>query len=156
MAVQTKYRQPRAGVAGLLYDVSYSDAVARTGADDDGALQYGYGVVRGDSPGSNVVLPSGTSTVKDFEGVVLRGGPVERQFMTDETVIFKGTTLSVLQRGKVWVQLADGEAPAYGKQVFLLSDGTFATVGGIALNAEFLGINDGSIGVAKFNDRPVA
>ena len=76
--------------------------------------------------------------------------------MTDESVIFTGTTLSVLKSGRVWVALADGEEPAYGARVFLRSDGTFATSGGTALNAEFLGINEGSIGVAKFNDRPVA
>jgi hypothetical protein len=156
MAVQTSYNSPRAGVAGLLYDVSHTDVVARTNGDVSGAIQYGFGVVQGDAPGKNAALPTSASTVDQFEGVVLRGGPVERQFITDKTVIFDGQTLSVLKSGRVWVQLAEGEAPAYKQQAFLVTAGAdagrFAASGGVALNAYFDGAVDGDLAVVKLNE----
>jgi hypothetical protein len=139
MAVQTTYNQPAYGVPGMFYDAANRNVVVRAARCGDGTIQFGAGVMRGDKPGKNVTSNDGSGTAETFEGVVAYGVSMERQYPGGGTSILDGTNLNVLQQGRIWVQLAEGEDPAYGDAVFWQEDGTFSTETGVQLNAKFIG-----------------
>jgi len=79
------------------------------------------GAVRGDEPGQNIVLPTATSTAKDFEGVVLTTQMelgVEGEQRNPTTRM-----MNVLESGKAWVLIPEGVEPEYGDALFLIVDG---------------------------------
>jgi hypothetical protein len=160
MPVQTSYGAPNAGAPGLIYDVTPHVINSRTNTAEDGAVKFGYGVVRGENPGKDATAADAAATAQTFEGVVVQGGSVERTFVTNEAKIYHGTTLSLLEKGRVWVALKDSEEPVYGAQAFLQTAGNdagkFATTGGVALNARFIGAAQDGTAPVEFFGEPVA
>ena len=111
------------GSVGTLYDMTPHAVDARlNGEEDSTALKYGMGVVRGATPGRDIVLPDDTSEADAFEGIVLNGGTKELT-MTGENLIHNKQTVDVLRYGRAWVLLPDDIEPAYGEQVYLIIDG---------------------------------
>ena len=112
----------------------------RIGADD-GKIKCGMGVVHGTVPGTDVALPTASSTIDKFAGIVMSGGSNEMD-MNGNVIIRSSSSQSVMRSGRVWVRLAAGAEPAYGQQAHLIiagdDAGCFGITGGVAVNASFL------------------
>ena len=74
MSVQMSYgySTPR-GIPGGLYDQSPYVVDTRLNEADNGAMLFGMGVVQGSVPGTNIDLPTASSTAADFEGITVNG-----------------------------------------------------------------------------------
>lgn len=150
MGVQTSYNYGISkGIAGGLYDImGYENNTFVT----PGGIPFGYGVVKGDTPGSCVKLPNSSSTVADFEGVV-QNGFTTMQDMKGNTVPEKDQSIGVLKHGKIWAVVGAAAIPAYDKPVYLITAGNEAgcftteedTSTKIALTARFIAEKDGQI-----------
>jgi hypothetical protein len=153
MAVQMNYEAPKIGVSGGLYDLTNHVIDSRTNEAQTGEIFPGYGVARGELPGSTVKTVDG-ATEDTFEGVVVSDGSGERVFRTDKGVFYNGDTLSVLRTGRVWVAVPEFEEPAYGDPVKLIvtgvDKGKFGAEGTVEVNAKFLGKNGAGIAAAEF------
>lgn len=155
MAVQTTYGEPTRGMAGGLYDRADYEAVTRRNGADDGEMRFGYGVVQGEEPGRDVVIPNGVATADKFEGVVMYSANVE---MDDDGAVMlrKGQILDVCQIGKLWIQLAEDAEPAYGDPVYLVPSGedagkfTNAQDSNVAVKAKFIGPAENGLAPARF------
>ncbi len=120
MGVQTSYIYGISkGIAGGLYDLTYHE---NNTFITPGAIPFGYGVVKGTIPGSDISLPSAASTEADFEGVV-QNGFTTQQDMKGNAVPEKGESVGVLRTGKIWAVLGEAAVPAYDKDVYLITDG---------------------------------
>lgn len=130
------------GNAGGLYDISQHVVNSRITGDEDGSIKFGMGCVQGDTPGQTIAKPTADSTITQFEGVVMNGGITEMD-MEGKAVIRSNTTVNVLRTGRIWVRIGADQEPKYGDPVHLLNSGAeagcFATTGGIAVNAMFIG-----------------
>ena len=74
MGVQKTYGYATSkGIAGGIYDMYHYPVDSRTNAAASGKLTFGMGVVPGDTPGSNVTIPTASSKATDFEGVLVNG-----------------------------------------------------------------------------------
>ena len=93
------YRTPH-GAAGSLYDISpYSIDSRVNGEESNDAMLFGMGVVVGDAPGQDVVVPKSTSTIKEFEGVAMTGYTQE-MFMNGQVDVRPAQIVGVLRWGK--------------------------------------------------------
>lgn len=120
MGVQTSYNYGIAkGIAGGLYDITYYE---NNTFITPGSIPFGYGVVKGATPGSDISLPSASSTAADFEGVV-QNGFTTQQDMQGNAVPEKGESVGVLRTGKIWAVLGKAAVPAYDKAVYLITAG---------------------------------
>lgn len=150
MGVQTSYSYNISkGIAGGLYDItSYENNTFVT----PGGIPFGYGVVKGANPGSDVKLPEKDSTAADFEGVV-QNGFTTMQDMKGDAIPENGQSIGVLKQGKIWVAVGANAEPAYDAPVFLITEGDeagcFTTEKDesekIALAAKFISAKDGCI-----------
>lgn len=143
MSVQTKYGNATAkGVAGGIYDMFHYAVDSRFNEEASGVLRFGVGVVPGTIPGSNVKLPTAESTAQKFEGVVLNGFD-RQQDLEGKLFILNNQNVGVMRRGRVWVRLATGAAPAYGDPVCMVTSGDeagcFTTEGGVTIPGRFIG-----------------
>lgn len=145
------YTTPK-GVAGGLYDLSPYQIDSRVNGAPAGALKFGMGVVQGTVPGTNIALPAAAATADKFEGLVLTGFTQEMDMAGDVAVRNK-QTVGVLRYGKAWARLQKDAAPAYGDNLYLITDGddaglfTNAASGNLAVNGRFVGAAD-STGIA--------
>lgn len=167
MPVQMTYGEPKAGMPGLLVDRANYGAVTRSNGVETGKLLFGLGVVQGEEPGKNVVLPKADSTAAQFEGVVMYSANVEMD-REGKVYLEQGQIIDICQHGKLWVQVTDDAEPAYGVPVYLIADGTdagkFASsapagedgAAAIAVKAKFLGEAEDGLAPAKFYDMPQA
>lgn len=74
MGVQKTYGYATSkGIAGGIFDAFHYPVDSRTNAAASGKLTFGMGVVPGDTPGSNVTIPTASSKATDFEGVLVNG-----------------------------------------------------------------------------------
>ena len=120
MRVQTSYNYGISkGIAGGLYDLTYYE---NNTFITPGGIPFGYGVVKGTIPGSDISLPSTASAAADFEGVV-QNGFTTQQDMKGNAVPEKGESVGVLRTGKIWAVLGKAAEPAYDKEVYLITDG---------------------------------
>ena len=149
MGIQTTYNKPASGLPGMIYDARNRTVVTRAASGNPGDIKYGYGVMQGDVPGVNIAANDGTATEATWEGVVVGGDSLEREYPGAAERIPVGGNLHVLQQGAAWVQLTgtpDGTTGdttypeiAYGEPVYMSADGTFDNTAGVLLNARFLG-----------------
>ncbi len=156
MGVQTSYTYNISkGIAGGLYDITgYENNTFVT----PGGIPFGYGVVKGANPGSDVRLPDKNSTAADFEGVV-QNGFTTMQDMKGDAIPQNGQSIGVLKHGKIWGVVSENAEPAYDAPVFLITEGTeagcFTTENEesekIALSAKFISAKDGCIAPIRFN-----
>lgn len=120
MGVQTSYDYGIAkGIAGGLYDLTYYE---NNTFITPGGIPFGYGVVRGTVPGSDIKLPDAGSKAEDFEGVAQNGFTV-MQDMKGAAVLEEGQSMGVLRTGKIWAAVGKEAQPAYEKPVYLITDG---------------------------------
>lgn len=120
MGAQTSYGFKTArGIAGGLYDITgYENNTFTT----PGGIPFGYGVVKGKNPGSDVKLPDADSTTGDFEGVV-QNGFTTMQDTKGNAVPEKDQSIGVLKQGKIWAVVGKAAVPAYDKPVYLIVAG---------------------------------
>ena len=151
------------GVAGGIYDLSpYAIDARLNGEEKAGVLKLGMGVIQGETPGNNIVVPDSTATADKFEGIVVNGNTVE-QDMDGNAVLKPKTTVGVMRYGKVWGRVTSTAVPVYGANVYLTVEGeeagcfTEAADGAIAINARFIGSKGcGNIApIELFNQMPV-
>lgn len=156
MSVQKTYGFANGrGIAGGIYDMFHYPVETRFNEEDNGVLRFGVGVVRGSIPGSNVLLPTEESTAADFEGVVVNGFS-NQQDLEGKVFIMNNQNIGVMRQGKIWVRVAEDEAPAYGDAVYMVAEGEeagfFGTEGDIAINARFIGAaNNGLAPIELFD-----
>lgn len=161
MGVQTSYNYGIAkGIAGGLYDISYYE---NNTFITPGGIPFGYGVVKGADPGSDVKLPDVDSTAGDFEGIV-QNGFTTMQDMHGNAVPENGQSIGVLKEGKIWGVVGKSAVPAYDKPVYLITDGDEAgrlttkedTSTKIALPARFISRADNGIAPVRVHAACVA
>lgn len=135
------------GVAGGLYDLSQyvCDSYNNEAADD--AIKHGMGAVTGSTAGK-VALPVKTSTIADFEGIVINGLVTEHN-MNGDVIVKNGDTVGIIKQGRVWGLVTEESIPARNKPVYFVTKGDdagkFTTADDednkdnrIAINAKFL------------------
>lgn len=142
MGVQKTYGYATSkGVAGGIYDMFHYPVDSRFNEEATGKLHFGVGVVTGKVPGSSVALPTSASTADNFEGVVINGFD-RQQDLEGKLYVLNNQNVGVMRRGRVWVRLATGAAPAYGDALHMIVEGDeagcFAKEGGIAIPGRFI------------------
>lgn len=156
MGVQTSYNYgTQKGIAGGLYDISTHAIDTRISEEE--SLHFGYGVVEGTNPGTGVKLPTSAATAEQFEGLVINGFTTQ-QTMKGDTFIEKGQSLGIMVYGNAWGCVASNASAAYGKTVYLITDGAEAglftteedTATKIELRAEFLSGADAKLAPIRF------
>lgn len=112
------YSTPK-NVAGGLSDLSPHIIVSRS-ADED--MKIGMGMMQGSIPGTRVKNPVKTDTADTFEGILMNGGltPV---YDDGKVTVRKNATVNILQKGRIYVRCTEDAEPAYGKDVYLVTDG---------------------------------
>ena len=119
MSVQKtySYSTPK-GVAGGLFDLTDYTIDSRLNEASDGALKFGMGVVQGSTPGTNVAIPTSSSTLAKFEGIAVNG--FSQQHDLDGVIALANSqSVGILRKGRIWVRLAEDVAPSYGDDVYL-------------------------------------
>lgn len=110
------------GVPGGLYDSSPRSVISRAnGETNPTAIGFGFGVVQGDAPGTNVKLPTTASSEENFEGIVVSG--IAEHDLDGAVRVNPTKMLGVLSWGKVWVRVPDGITVAYGDKAYLIISG---------------------------------
>lgn len=150
------------GVPGGLYDSSPRSVFARAnGEASPTAVQYGYGVVQGDAPGTDVKLPTDASTADMFEGVVVQG--ISEHDLDGSVRNNPTKTLGILDWGKAWVRVPNGLTVSYGDKAYLIVKGADAgkftnnTEGAMDVNAKFItSVDSGDMAAIKLYDAPRA
>lgn len=146
MGAQTSYNfATPIGVAGGLYDLSDYKIDTRINADATRKLQFGMGVVRGDKPGVNVVLPTAESTAAAFDGLALNGFHTQ-QNMEGELKLLPKQSVGVLRSGRAWARIKTGISPAYGDALYLIKSGEDAGCFTNAADASAVEIHGAFIG----------
>lgn len=151
MGVQTSYEYGISkGIAGGLYDITgYENNTYVT----PGKIPFGYGVVKGANPGTDIRLPDKDSKQADFEGVVQNGFTTMHD-MNGKAIPESGQSVGVLRTGKIWGVVGEAAKPAYDKAVYLITDGEeagrFTTVEDeestkVLLTAKFIDEKDNGI-----------
>jgi hypothetical protein len=146
MSGQTSYgyTMPK-GIAGSLVDLSPRAIDSRVNAETEtGVMKFGMGAMQGDSPGNNVRVPATGMTRDPFEGVLMTGFTNEMN-MAGRLAPAPLATVGVLRWGRPWVRVADGVSPAYGEDVYLITEGaergcfTNVATGNLAVTGRFIG-----------------
>lgn len=150
-----------AGVAGGIYGLENYDIVARLNDEETGKMKFGVGVVIGENAGKSVKLPVEGATAAQFEGIVVYTANRELTY-EGATNLRKGTPLSVMNYGKVWVRTGENADVAYGAEAFLITAGAeagcFTTTGDsatkVAVKGRFItDVTDGLAVVELFNSK---
>ena len=143
MSVQSKYAyQTGRGLPGGIYDMYHYPVDSRFNEEENGVLRFGTGVVPGTVPGSSVKLPTAESKAADFEGVVVNSFD-RQQDLEGKVFVRNNQSVGVMRRGRIWLRVAEGAAPAYGGALHMVTDGAcagcFTTTGGLEIPGRFLG-----------------
>ena len=143
MAVQSKVNQfLSVGPLGTKVDSS-PDSIDSRALEGNYDSIFGKAVIRGSIPGKTVILPGGTFAPALFEGVAMNNFLTE--IWTDGSVdIPEGSSIGVMNWGRVWVHIAPEAVPEYGAAVFVIPSGehagkfTTVSTGNIAVSGRFL------------------
>ncbi len=153
------------GEAGGIIDLAPYAIDSYANEEETGKLKFGVGVVQGTAPGKQVKLPASDSTADKFEGVIVNRRTTEYD-LEGKIHIRKDATVGVMRYGRIYVRIASGVTPAYGKSVYMLNSGDEAglftteastttgespdttTVNHIAVKGRFLGEADTTRGIA--------
>ncbi len=155
---QTRYGYPlSAGAAGGIVDTAPYSILSRINEEETGAMKMGLGVVQGSIPGSNVALPADGATAAQFEGFTVNNHHTEYD-LEGKLHIRNGAAIGVMAYGKVYARVAEGVAPSYGDNVYVIVGGEeagFVTnqagaegTTTIAIKARFVSGVDGTTKVA--------
>ena len=111
-----------AGIAGGIYGLENYDIVARLNDEETGKMKFGVGVVQGANAGKSVKVPVSGATAAQFEGVVVYTANRELTY-EGATNLRKGTPLSIMNYGKVWVRVGESASVVYGADAYLITNG---------------------------------
>ena len=133
------------GMPGTLYDISPYAIDSRQNAEEvPGIMQFGIGVMQGDTPGANVRVPTEGDSLTAFEGVSM-GSQTMDMNMDGELIIRPHQTIGVMRWGRAWVRVVPDTDIKYGDRVFLVRGGenaglfTNIPANGLSINAMFIG-----------------
>lgn len=153
------------GEAGGIIDLAPYAIDSYVNEEDTGKLRFGVGVVQGTAPGKQVKLPVSASTAAKFEGVVVNRRTTEYD-LEGNIHIRKDSAIGVMRYGRIYVRIATGVTPSYGKPLYMLNSGDEAgyftteastttgespnttTVNHVAVKGRFLGEADTTRGIA--------
>ena len=150
-----------AGIAGGIYGLENYDIVARLNDEATGTMKFGVGVVQGEKAGHSVKLPVEGSTAAQFEGIVVYNANRELTYEGANN-LRKGTPLSIMNYGKVWVRVGKSANVAYGADAHLITKGEeagcFTTSADAATKVAIKGrfiteVTDGLAVVELFNSK---
>lgn len=129
MSAQTSYKYSSSiGSPGGIVDITPHVIDSFLNGEDAGVMKFGVGVVQGDTPGTDVKLPTATATSAVFEGVTVNNLTTEYD-VEGKVHLRNGKALGVMRYGRVYVRVATGissVAPAYGSDVYLVTSGANA------------------------------
>ncbi len=155
MSVQTTYKfSSPVGSPGGIVDLAPHAIDSFLNGENTGVMKFGVGVVRGAKPGTDVKLPTGTSTSAVFEGVTVNNRTTEYD-VEGVTHLRKGKALGVMRHGRIYVRVATGVSPSYGDATYILKTGdeagyfTNVATNNLAVKGRFLGGVDSASGVAE-------
>lgn len=153
------------GEAGGIIDLAPYAIDSFANEEETGKLKFGVGVVQGTAPGKQIKLPGDSSTASEFEGVVVNRRTTEYD-LEGKIHIRKDATIGVMRYGRIYVRIASGVTPEYGKPVYMVNSGDeaglftteastttgeepgAATVNNVAVKGRFLGEADTTRGIA--------
>jgi hypothetical protein len=161
--LQTNYGySSQRNVPGGLADSSPRSTVSRANGETSPlAVKFGYGVVQGDVPGTDVKLPTSASTAAQFEGIVLSDmaeHDLDGMIRNNPTRV-----LGVLEWGRVWVRVPEGLTITYGEKAYLAISGADAgkftneSAGALDVKAKFISaVDSGDIAAVELYNAPRA
>lgn len=154
MSAQTTYKHSSPiGSPGGIVDLTPHAIDTFLNGEDTGAMKFGVGVVRGATPGTNVALPTDSSTAAVFEGITVNNRTTEYD-VEGKAHLRKGKAIGVLRYGRIYVRVAAGATPTYGAAAYLVKSGdeagyfTTSSEDTIAIKGRFLGTIDSTAQVA--------
>jgi hypothetical protein len=147
--MQTSYSyQAPAGVAGGLIDLRPYSIVSRmNGEDSVNAMRFGMGVMRGENPGSDILVPKASMAANQFEGISMNSF-TQQMGLDGKVPVYPKQTVGLLRWGCAWARVKPGISPEYGDKCYLITSGADAGLfanedpgagNGIAVNAMFIG-----------------
>ena len=123
MSAQNRYGYSTPiGAAGGIVDLAPYAIDTFLNEEENGAMKFGVGVVKGSKPGINAALPETAAKAADFEGVVTNNRTTEYD-MDGNLVIRKGASMGVMRYGRIYARVVNGVKPAYGDPVYLITSG---------------------------------
>ncbi len=123
MSAQTNYSfSSPIGAAGGIVDIAPYAIDTFLNAEETGTLKFGLGVVKGETPGTNIILPTSGAKAEDFEGIAVNNRTTEYD-VEGKLHIRKGASVGVMRFGRIYGQVANGVEPSYGDTVYLITDG---------------------------------
>ncbi|MCD8397542.1 MAG: hypothetical protein LUD12_10265 [Lachnospiraceae bacterium] len=154
MSAQTtyKYSSPIGSAGGIVDLTPYAIDTFLNG-EETGVMMFGVGVVQGDTPGTNVILPTADSTAAVFEGITTNNRTTEYD-MEGATHIRNAKAMGVMRYGRIYARVATDVEPAYGDALYLVVSGDDAgcftndSGSGIAIKGRFIGPVDSSSQIA--------
>lgn len=163
MSAQTTYNfSSPIGSPGGLVDLAPHAIDTFLNGENTGVLKFGVGVVQGATPGTDIKLPTSTSTAAKFEGITVNNRTTEYD-VEGKAHLRKGKATGVLKYGRIYARVAADAAPAYGDALYLIPTGDEAgyftkdadngetgdaKVSYIAIKGRFLGAVDSTAQVA--------
>jgi hypothetical protein len=161
--LQTNYGfSSQRGVPGGLVDSSPRSTLSRANGETSPlAVQFGYGVVQGDMPGTDIKLPTTASTAAQFEGIVLSD---MAEHDLDGAVRNNSTrVLGIMEWGRAWVRVPDGLTVTYGDKAYLITSGadvgrfTNEATGALDIKAKFISaVDSGDLAAVELFNAPRA
>ncbi len=154
MSAQTSYNfTSPAGSAGGLVDLAPYAIDTRLNTEATGTMTLGVGVVQGDTPGSNIALPTADATAAAFEGITTNNRTTEYD-LEGSVYVRNGAAMGVLRYGRIYAKVASDVEPAYGDALYLVTSGDEAgyftndSTAGVAVKGRFIGSVDATNQVA--------
>ena len=127
MSAQNVYKfNPDRGFAGGIYDLAPHEINTFLNEENTGAMEFGIGVVGGTVAGKQIKKPASTAEAGDFLGITVNNRTTTYD-LEGVVHILKDAAVGVMKYGRIWAKVAEGEAPAFGDAVYLITDGEEAS-----------------------------
>ena len=160
MGVQKTYGYATSkGVAGGIYDMFHYPVDSRFNEEATGKPHFGVGVVTGKVPGKALRFRPAQAlliTSRVLSSTVSTASRIWR----GKLYVLNNQNVGVMRRGRVWVRLATGAAPAYGDALHMIVEGDeagcFAKEGGIAIPGRFIGAASNGVAPVELYGVPAA
>lgn len=152
MSAQTRYGyKTPIGAAGGIVDIAPYAIDTFLNEEETGKMKFGYGVVQGSKPGTNITIPKEGATAAKFDGITVNNRTTEYD-VEGNLSLRKGASVGVMRYGRVYARVANGVEPSYGETAHLVISGDdagcFTNAAGdnaVAIKGRFLsGIDAGS------------
>lgn len=126
MSAQTTYNYDTVkGAPGGIYDLAPYAIDTFLNEENTGVMQFGYGVVQGTIPGTQVKIPASGATAATFEGITTNNRTTERD-LEGGIYIRNKAPIGVMRYGRIYVHCDADATPAYGDALYLVISGNAA------------------------------